>query len=316
MNSKSYPNLVCVTGHTAAGKTAFAAHLADVINGEIISADSRQIYRHMDKGTGKDYQDYIVNGRKIPYHLIDIADPGYEYNVFEYQKDFITSFQDIRSRDRIPVLCGGTGMYIEAVLKGYSLIQVPPNQELRQKLSNLSQEELISILRSYKTLHNITDTEQRKRLVRAIEIAEHYQEHPEINTTYPELHYIIFGIRFDRDSRRERITARLKERLKGGMIEETQTLMDMGISEEKLVYYGLEYKYLAWYLNGRLSYDEMFLQLNTAIHQFAKRQMTWFRKMEREGMTIHWLDGYLPLEEKLRISVELLNNFQPGLKEG
>ena len=305
-------NLLVVLGHTAAGKTRFAAHLAAAMDGEIISADSRQVYREMDIGTGKDLQDYTVGADKIPYHLINIVEPGTEYNVYEYQKDFLNAFELIHSQNRIPVLCGGTGMYIEAVLKGYTLIQVPLNPELRERMGKMNHEELTELLYSYKTPHNITDTEHRKRLLRAIEIADYYQNNPEKMEEYPNLRYLIFGISYDWESRRKRITARLRERLEAGMVEETKLLLEKGIPEEKLVYYGLEYKYLTWYLAGKLSYDEMFSQLNTAIHQFAKRQMTWFRKMERNGFPIHWLNGDLSLEEKLSAAIMAINRFKNG----
>jgi len=309
---KMTPNLICVLGHTAAGKTAFAALLADKLKGEIISADSRQVYRYMDIGTGKDLEDFTVKGKKIPYHLIDIVDPGYEYNVYEFQKDFLSAFHQITSKGNLPILCGGTGMYIEAVLKGYKLINVPKDLVLRERLSQLSHAELVNKLKSYKNLHNITDTGNRKRLTRALEIEDFYSRHPDLNTDYPALRYTLIGIRFDRESRRTRITKRLENRLQSGMIEETKRLMEMGISEDKLVYYGLEYKFLAWYLSGKLTYKEMFEQLNTAIHRYAKRQMTWFRKMEREGFNIHWLDGHLSNEERLEISCKIIQNFKYG----
>lgn len=301
-------NLLCILGHTAGGKTAFAASLAKHINGEIISADSRQVYRHMNIGTGKDLSDYVVGDKKIKYHLIDIVEPGYEYNVFEYQKDFLKVYKDIRQRNKIPVLCGGTGLYIEAVLKGYKLIQVPPNPEYRKYLSSYSDHDLVEKLKSYKKLHNTTDSENRKRLIRALEIEMYYSENPDLTSDYPELDYLLIGIKYDRESRRKRITGRLHQRLEAGMVEETEKLIKMGISEEKLVYYGLEYKYLAWYLNKKISYNEMVEKLNIAIHQFAKRQMTWFRKMERSGFNIHWLDGNLPIEQKIQQSLELIQN--------
>ncbi len=299
-------NLICILGHTAAGKTAFAAHLASHLNGEIISADSRQVYRHMNIGTGKDLEDYIVEGETVPYHLINIVNPGNEYNVYEYQKDFLKVFSDIQKREKMPLLCGGTGMYIEAVLKAYKLIDVPPNPSLKEELNSWSHNKLIEKLRSYKIPHNTTDTESKKRLIRAIEIEEYYALNPELDKDYPELQPIILGIKYDRESRRKRITERLRNRLKEGMIEETEFLLESGVKEEKLVYYGLEYKYLTWYIRGELSYEEMFRQLNTAIHQFAKRQMTWFRGMERRGFTIHWLDGNMPLDKKLKQSKSLI----------
>ena len=292
-------NLATILGPTASGKTGVAARLASRINGEIISADSRQVYRGMDLGTGKDYQDYIVNGKPIPYHLIDIVDAGTEYNVFEYQKDFLNVFQDLTSRGKFPVLCGGSGMYLEAVLKNYKLIQVPHNEELRSRMQGKTLEELTAILTQYKSnLHNQTDIENHKRALRAIEIEEYYLDHPEIDTGMPDIRSLVVGVKYDRLSRRRRITTRLKQRLDEGMLNEVQKLLDSGLAPEKLIYYGLEYKYMTLHLTGELSFDEMFEQLKTAIHQFAKRQMTWFRRMERQGIHIHWLDGYLPDDEK------------------
>lgn len=292
-------NIICILGHTAGGKTAFAAHLASRMQTEIISADSRQVYRYMNIGTGKDLEDYIVNGEIIPHHLIDIADPGYEYNVYEYQQDFLRAYREISDQNKIPILCGGTGMYIEAVLKGYKLINVPPNQELRKELASQPDDFLIEKLKSFRNLHNITDIENRKRLLRAIEIEEYYSRNPQLKTAYPDLSPIILGIKYDRESRRRRITERLTKRLDEGMIEEVRSLLDSGVPSGKLVYYGLEYKYITWYIENKLSYHEMFKKLNTAIHQFAKRQMTWFRGMERRGFKIHWMDGHMSMEEKV-----------------
>jgi len=291
--------MVTILGATASGKTAVATHLAKSLNGEVISADSRQVYRGMDIGTGKDLSDYIIDGELVPYHLIDIADAGYQYNVFEYQRDFLDVFARMQKRGKFPVLCGGTGLYIEAVLKGYKLIQVPVNESRRQELQAMSLEELTQILSAYKELHNTSDIENKKRAVRAIEIEEYYQKHPEIDLSFPDINSLIVGVKFDRDSRRRRITQRLKDRLENGMIEEVEKLLASGLSPESLTYYGLEYKFLTQYVTGEISYDEMFRSLNTAIHQFSKRQMTWFRKMEREGFDIHWLDGYTPLPEKI-----------------
>jgi len=299
-------NLITVLGPTATGKTRFAAKLAGRLNGEIISADSRQVYRCMDIGTGKDYNDYIVEGRTIPVHLIDIVQPGYEYNVYEYQSDFIRVFNELSSSGKLPILCGGSGLYLEAVLRGYRLINVPVNNQLRNTLEKKSLQELTDLLKSLKSIHNITDLVTRKRLVRAIEIESYYRKNPEINKDYPDLNPFIIGIYCDRDSRRERITARLKERLGKGMIDEVARLIKGGISFDKMIYYGLEYKYIAQYLKGDLDYDEMFANLNIAIHQFAKRQMTWFRRMERNGIKIHWLDVNLPDEQKLEMTCELL----------
>jgi tRNA dimethylallyltransferase len=298
-------NLVTVLGHTAAGKTRFAACLAEKLNGEVISADSRQVYCHMDLGTGKDYEDYLVNGRQVPVHLIDILEPGNEYNVYEYQQDFIRAFQEISGRGSLPVLCGGSGLYIEAVLGAYRLIRVPVNHQLRSALEQESMEDLTARLAGIRKLHNKTDTTDRKRLVRALEIEVYYQNHPELDIQMPGLQPIIFGIRFDRLSRRERISQRLVERLDRGMIMEIKSLLNKGVLPEKLINYGLEYKYITEYLEGKTTYEEMFANLETAIHRFAKRQMTWFRKMERKGIKIHWFDGHLPLGDKVQKALKL-----------
>lgn len=300
-------DLVTVLGHTAAGKTAFAAHLARRLGGEIISADSRQVYRGMDIGSGKDYKDYLVKDQRIPVHLIDILDAGSEYNVYLFKGDFLRAMTDISGRGLMPVLCGGSGLYIESVLRNYRLLNVPLNPALRKELENKSNEELVDLLRQYGPLHNITDTVQRKRLIRAIEIASYQSDQPHESAVERELHPLVLGISFDRDSRRERITLRLRERLEEGMIEEVEQLLESGVSAEKLDYYGLEYRYVSKYLMDELSYEEMFNTLNTAIHQFAKRQMTYFRGMERRGIDIHWLDGPLTMEEKLEQAAALFN---------
>ncbi|MFC2099062.1 tRNA (adenosine(37)-N6)-dimethylallyltransferase MiaA [Bacteroidota bacterium] len=305
-------NLICVLGHTAGGKTRFAACLADRIVAEIISADSRQVYRRMNLGTGKDYEDYNVGGKRVPYHLVDILEPGSEYNVFEFQKDFLRVYQDIVNRKKSAILCGGSGLYIEAVLKGYHLIRVPLNKELRKQLESQSMEELVRQLSSFKKPHNITDTENRKRLVRALEIEYYYQDHPQFDKDYPDLRPLLLGINFDRDSRRRRISQRLNERLKEGMIAEVEGLLGEGIPPEKLIYYGLEYKYITEHLLGKLDYEAMASGLETAIHQFAKRQMTWFRGMERRGLKIHWIDGYATDEEKLERAMRLKNPIAHG----
>lgn len=299
-------DLIAILGPTASGKTPFAAALAAHLDTEIISADSRQIYRRMDLGTGKDLADYSVDGKNIPYHLIDIAEPGYKYNVFEYQRDFLTAYEQIRSKGRLPIVCGGTGLYLESVLKGYRLLPVPENQELRKELADKSLEELTKILQSYKTLHNTTDVDTPKRAIRAIEIEEYYAQTPVDERAFPKLHSLIVGIDIDRDLRRAKITRRLHQRLNEGMIEEVRNLLHQGIAPDDLIYYGLEYKFLTLHVIGQLSYDEMFTQLETAIHQFAKRQMTWFRGMERRGFTIHWMDAQLPLEEKIGFVTDLL----------
>jgi tRNA dimethylallyltransferase len=298
-------NLVTVLGHTAGGKTRFAACLAEKLKGEVISADSRQVYRHMNLGTGKDYEDYLVEGRQVAVHLIDILEPGYEYNVYEYQKDFIGVFQEVHARGSLPVLCGGSGLYIEAVLKDYRLIRVPLNHELRSTLEQEGMDDLTARLAGIRKLHNKTDIVDRKRLIRALEIEHYYQKHPELDDQMPDIRPIIFGINFDRLSRRKRISQRLAERLDQGMVTEVQSLLDKGVSPEKLIYYGLEYKYITEYLAGRYTYEEMFACLETAIHRFAKRQMTWFRKMERDGIKIHWFDGYQSLKDKISSAVNL-----------
>lgn len=299
-------NLITILGPTATGKTTVAAHLAHAIGGEIISADSRQIYRGMDLGTGKDISEYTIDGQTVPYHLIDIVDAGYKYNVFEYQRDFLKAYADITDRGKAPVLCGGTGLYIEAILKGYRLIQVPDNPEFRKQFEDKSLKELTQILSAYKTLHNTTDVDTVKRAIRAIEIAEYYQHHPEIETDYPDIHPLIVGLDISRDERRARITRRLQARLDEGMVDEVRRLIDSGIDPNDLIYYGLEYKYLTLYVIGKLSYDEMFTQLEMEIHRFAKRQMTWFRGMERRGLTIHWIDATLPLSDKIAAIRSLL----------
>jgi len=306
-NEEQKINLIVVTGPTATGKTAFAANLAHQLNGEIIGADSRQVYRGMDLATGKDINDYIVDGNKVPYHLVDIVDPGYEYNVFEFQNDFLRVYEEIITRGNIPVLCGGTGMYIESVLKGYKLIQVPDNEILRKKLNDKSDSELIELLRRFKEVHNVTDTEDRKRLVRAIEIQTYYEDNPKIDTSFPKFNYVIFALDFDRQIIRNRITERLHSRLNQGMTKEVEVLLDKGLRPDQLKFYGLEYKFLTQYVIGEISYDEMFKLLNTAIHQFAKRQMTWFRRMEKKGYEIHWIDGNLELNEKLQFANKFIH---------
>ena len=292
-------DLIAILGPTASGKTPFAAALANVLDTEIISADSRQIYRGMDLGTGKDLIDYTVNGKQIPYHLIDIADPGYKYNVFEYQRDFLTAYETIKQKGKLPVLCGGTGLYLESVLKGYKLLPVPENPELRAQLADKSLEELTGILQQYKTLHNITDVDTAKRAIRAIEIEEYYAHTPVDERTFPQLNSLIIGVDIDRELRREKISRRLRQRLDEGMVDEVRRLIEQDIQPDDLIYYGLEYKYLTLYVIGKLTYEEMYRELEIAIHQFAKRQMTWFRGMERRGFTIHWMDAGLPMEEKI-----------------
>ena len=300
-------DLITILGPTASGKTPLAASLADRLSTEIISGDSRQVYRRMDLGTGKDLADYTVEGRQVPYHLIDIVEPGYKYNVFEYQRDFLKAYEEIVAKGKLPILCGGTGMYIESVLKGYRLLPVPENPELRASLEGKSLEELTCILEGYKKLHNSTDVDTAKRAIRAIEIEEYYKQQPPEYREFPSLKSLIIGVDIDRELRREKITRRLKQRLDDGMVDEVRGLLNEGIPAENLIYYGLEYKFLTQYAIGELTYEEMFLQLETAIHQFAKRQMTWFRGMERRGFTIHWLDATLPMEEKTEQIINLIN---------
>lgn len=308
LKENSKYNLITILGPTATGKTGIAANLAALIKGEIISADSRQVYRGMDLGTGKDYEDYFVDGVEVPSHLVDIEDAGVHYNVYRFQTDFITVFEEIQSRNKMPVLCGGSGLYLEAVLKNYRLIEVPPNKELRKKLEGKKLDELTEILKELKPeLHNHTDVETDRRALRAIEIEKYYSENPKIDTSYPEIRSLNIGVDFDREMRRQRITARLKQRLEDGMLDEVQNLLDSGLSPEQLIYYGLEYKFLTLHLTGELSFDEMFAKLEIAIHQFAKRQMTWFRGMEKRGTEIHWVNGHLPMEEKVDKIVKLLN---------
>lgn len=298
--------LITIIGPTASGKTSLAAALAARLDTEVISGDSRQVYRGMDIGTGKDLADYVVEGQQIPYHLIDIRDAGEKYNVFEYQHDFHRAFAEIRAKGKLPILCGGTGMYIEAVLKGYKLLDVPQNPELRESLKGKSLAELEQLLASYKKLHNKTDVDSAQRAIRAIEIEEYYRtESPEQNE-YAPIRSLIIGVNIDRELRREKISRRLRARLDEGMVDEVRCILASGVKPEDLIYYGLEYKYLTLYVTGVLSYVEMVSQLEIAIHQFAKRQMTWFRGMERRGFTIHWIDAQLPLPEKVQQIIDLI----------
>ena len=298
--------MITILGPTASGKTPVAARLAAEIGGEVISADSRQVYRRMDIGTGKDLADYGA----VPYHLIDIREPGTKYNLFEYQQDFFDVYQQIRGRGAVPILCGGTGLYIEAVLKGYHLSPVPQNQALRDSLEGKSLAELTEMLKALKArngsnMHNTTDVDSCQRAIRAIEIETYNAEHPMPRRELPPVESLIVGIDIDRELRREKITRRLKARLENGMVEEVQALLDEGITAEDLIYYGLEYKFVTEYLTGQLTYDEMFSRLEIAIHQFAKRQMTWFRGMERRGFKIHWIDATLPIEQKVAKILEM-----------
>ncbi len=291
--------LITVLGPTASGKTALAVPLAKELDGEIISADSRQVYKRMDIGTGKDLSDYTQKGTAVPYHLIDIREPGEKYTLFDYQQDFHTAYQNILERGKRPILCGGTGLYIESVLKGFNLPDVPPNPELRSDLETKSLQELTEILSRYKALHNITDTENKRRVIRAIEIEEYKSKQDSSSTPFPPIDSLIVGLAIDRDLRRQKISSRLKARLQEGMIEEIQRLLDSGVAPEDLIYYGLEYKFVTLYVIGELSREEMCRQLEIAIHQFAKRQMTWFRGMERRGFTVHWIDASLPMDQKI-----------------
>jgi tRNA dimethylallyltransferase len=308
--------LLTILGPTASGKTALAAHLAYEIDGEIISADSRQVYRGMDIGTGKDLSDYEIKGRHIPYHLIDIRDAGEKYTLFHYQQDFHRVFRDIADRKKIPILCGGTGLYMESVLKGYRLLDVPENPALRASLSGKTLEELTEILASYKKMHNSTDTDTKKRAIRAIEIADYQAKQQAEELTFDPIDSLIIGIDIDRELRRQNISSRLKKRLDEGLIDEVKQLLQSGVTVEDLLYYGLEYKFVTLYVIDSLSYDEMFAQLETAIHQFAKRQMTWFRGMERRGFTIHWIDAALPLDEKVGKCLELWSVYVKSKKIG
>ncbi|WP_455127580.1 tRNA (adenosine(37)-N6)-dimethylallyltransferase MiaA [Prevotella veroralis] len=306
MVSKDSParRMITILGPTASGKTDLATHLAARLNAEIISADSRQVYRGMDIGTGKDLADYVINGHVIPYHLIDICEPGTKYNLFRYQQDFLDCYEDIRSRGALPILCGGTGLYIEAVLKGYSLSPVPQNPKLRTELEGKNLEELTNILvdlkrRNHSVMHNKTDVDSCQRAIRAIEIETYNLTKPTEERLCPPIDSLIIGVDIDREERRRKITKRLKERLKAGMIDEVDGLLKRGIPADDLIYYGLEYKFVTEYLIGKLSYDEMFRQLEIAIYQFAKRQMTWFRGMERRGFTIHWIDAIQSMNDKV-----------------
>ena len=306
MKQKSY-DLITVLGPTASGKTRFAVQLADRLGAEIISGDSRQVYRRMDLGTGKDLDDYRIGDRSVPYHLIDIVEPGTKYNVFEYQRDFLEAYNDIHQRGRKAVLCGGTGLYIESVLRAYRLSPVPQNPELRERLADKSLEELTALLATYKSLHNTTDVDTAQRAIRAIEIEEYYRQTPLDRRPFPKIESLTLGVDVSREVRRERISQRLRKRLDEGMCGEVERLLAEGIKPEDLIYYGLEYKYVTLYVTGQITFDEMAQQLEIAIHQFAKRQMTWFRGMERRGTPILWIRLGEDLDETLRLN--------PGLAE-
>ena len=301
--------LITIIGPTASGKTPFAVELASKVEGEIISGDSRQIYRLMDIGTGKDLNEYTtIEGNQIKHHLIDIREPGDKYTLFDFQKDFHLAYQEILSRKKTPILCGGTGLYIESVLKGYELKEVPKNELLRESLQNKTLDELTSILGEYKKLHNNTDSDTKKRALRAIEIAAFQQEQNPSAQNYEPVESLIIGVSIDRDNRRSKISSRLKARIDEGMIDEVKNILSLGVAHEDLIYYGLEYKFVTLHVIGQISYQEMFDQLEIAIHQFAKRQMTWFRGMERRGLKINWIDALLPMEEKVKKAMELISH--------
>lgn len=302
-------DLISIIGPTACGKTSLAVEVARAMDGEILSADSRQVYRGMDIGTGKDLSEYGEGASRVPYHLIDIVDAGEKYNLFEFQRDFLDAYNDVNARGALPVLCGGSGLYVESVLRGYRLIPVPENPELRERLENYSLEELTAMLATYKVLHNTTDVDTKKRAIRAIEIEEHYARTPQHEREFPLLSSLIIGLDVDREVRRSRISNRLKARLDEGLVDEVRKLLDEGVSPEQLIYYGLEYKFVTLFLMGAMSFDEMYKGLETAIHQFAKRQMTWFRGMERRGLNINWIDASLPMAEK----VEIIKNMYYGV---
>ena len=299
-------DLITILGPTACGKTKLAVALADRIGGEILSADSRQVYRGMDIGTGKDLADYEINGHHIPYHLIDIAEPGSKYNVYEFQGDFLKAYKDVVERGVQPIMCGGTGLYLESVLRGYRLIPVPENPELRKSLEGKSLAELTEILKGYKTLHNTTDVDTCKRAIRAIEIEECYRNTPVEVGAFPTLRSLNIGVDISRDMRRELISSRLEKRLQEGMIDEIKGLLERGIPADDLIYYGLEYKYVTLYVTGQLEYKYLLQELEVAIHQFAKRQMTWFRGMERRGIHIEWIPFEWSTDDKVNRIVELM----------
>lgn len=294
-------DLIVITGPTATGKTRFAAELASILNGEIISADSRQVFRGMNLGTGKDLQDYMVDGQQVPVHLIDVIDAGEKYSVFRFQQDFIAALDDVKNRNKTPILCGGTGLYIESVINNYRMPNVPENAKLRAELAKKNLKELTQTLATLKTMHNNTDVDTCNRAIRAIEIAMFEKNNPEAIINLPKLNCIVLGLKFDRSIIRSRITQRLQHRIKEGMIEEVRQLIENGVDTDILISYGLEYKFTTWLIQNRITYPEYFSQLNTAIHQFAKRQTTWFRRMERNGIPIHWIDGNLLLSQKIEI---------------
>ena len=299
-NSVKY-DMLAIVGPTACGKTTLAVELALALHGEVLSADSRQVYRGMDIGTGKDLNEFVRDDKFVPLHLVDIADAGEKYNLFEFQRDFLNAYEKVVSRGALPILCGGSGMYVESVLRGYRLIPVPENTMLRRQLANKSLEELTAMLATYKTLHNNTDTDTVKRAIRAIEIEEYYRQVPVEERSFPEIKTLTVGVDVSRDVRRERISRRLRARLKEGLVEEVERLLASGLTAEQLIYYGLEYKFVTLYIKGEMSHDEMVNALEVAIHQFAKRQMTWFRGMQRRGVDIKWVDSSLPMSSQVEV---------------
>jgi tRNA dimethylallyltransferase len=299
-------NLITILGPTATGKTTLATHLALNLDGEIISADSRQVYRKMDIGTGKDLGEYLVNGVQIPYHLVDIVDPGYEFNLFEFYQGFTQAFNSITSKNKVPILCGGTGLYLDAILRGYEIVEVPENIELRKELENETLGELTHRLQQLNSLHNTTDITDRSRAIRAIEIADYKKNNPYPIEKLPPFKSKNFGIYFDREVIRKRITERLNSRLNLGLIKEVTDLLEEGLKPEQLMFYGLEYRFVTLFVTGEIEYGEMFKKLNTAIHQFAKRQTTWFRRMERNGVKINWINGELSTKDKVKAIQQLL----------
>lgn len=303
---KAKYDMLAVVGPTACGKTSLAVELALAFDGEVISADSRQVYRGMDIGTGKDLAEYERAGVKVPVHLVDIVDAGEKYNLFEYQRDFLAAYNDVKSRGHMPVLCGGSGMYVESVLREYKLLPVPENPALRAELECKTIEELTAILSSYKKLHNNTDVDTVKRAVRAIEIEEYYASTPVEERSFPHIETLVVGVDVEREVRRERISRRLRDRLAEGLVSEVEKLLASGISAEQLIYYGLEYKYVTLYVTGAMAYEEMVSGLEIAIHQFAKRQMTWFRGMERRGVKINWIDAAMPAQQQINMIKEWL----------
>jgi len=306
-NEKYNYEVLVITGPTASGKTNLAANVALKVGGEVISADSRQVYRNMNIGSGKDYDDYVIGDIRVPVHLIDIAEAGYKYNVFEYQRDFRKVYTSLRERSVFPVVCGGSGMYIDSIIKGYRLAEVPPDNNLRLTLEKKPMEELVSILEGYRKLHNKTDIDTKKRVIRAIEIEHHKQVHGTDFSSFTAPKALVVGIMLNRDERRKRISERLHKRLSDGMVDEVENLIRMGVSRDTLIYYGLEYKYITQYIDGLLSYNDMVSSLEIAIHQFAKRQMTWFRGMERKGTVINWIDGSLSIKDMTDHVMTVLN---------